>query len=548
MNSYAEMCNGNDLRRVFASATSLLERNAEFINALNVFPVPDGDTGTNMLLTMRAVIKETSRVNSSSATEVATALASAALRGARGNSGVILSQFFKGLAQGLEAKEEFGGHDFAQALEKATECAYKAVSKPTEGTILTVIREAAQGAQKRALEDGRLTKVWQAACDAARDALARTPSMLPVLQEAGVVDAGGQGLVVILEGALRSFLGENVETIAIDLTEAIGVKGPKELGSVSEAFLTATQEELYGYCTQLLIQGKGLQVDALRERFASISDSTVVVGDDTLIQVHTHTFDPGTIISYAVSQGTISQVKIDNIDEQHQEFLAARRKELETLPVCVVAVVSGDGFATLFRNLGAWGVIPGGDTMNPSTQEILKVIEQAPSDSVIVLPNNSNIIPAATQACELSKKPLKVVPTTSIPQGIAALLSFSPEVSLEANLIIMERSSNTVCSGGITRAVRSATINRVSVREGQLIGLLERQMVAAGDDPTSVLMDVLQRAEVSAGHLITLYWGCDITKEEAEKAGEGVQVAFPGVEVEVVYGGQPYYHYITSIE
>ena len=533
---------GDDLRGMFSAALRLLEDNVETLNALNVFPVPDGDTGTNMLLTMREVMSAAEGVDATSAGPVAAAMSRGALMGARGNSGVILSQFFKGLSAGLDGSRDFGMDELAPALNLAREHAYKAVGNPIEGTLLTVISSVARAADESASAGASVSKAFDALCEAAAEAVALTPTMLPVLREAGVVDAGGQGLSVILEGARRHLRGEDVAAVRMQVPEAIGVEGTPT--SVSEEFLEATEEELYGYCTQYLVEGHDLDPDWVRERMQSLALSTVVVGDTEMVKVHAHALDPGPVISLGASLGSLSQVKVESMDEQHREYSAERRREtvaVQTVPVAVIAVAWGDGLEAAFSGLGVSNVIAAGDTMNPSVRDIVAAAESARSDSVIFLPNNRNIVPAAQQAAELSDKPFRVVPSTTIPQGIAAMMAFNADNDLDRNVGEMVEALPSVRTGEVCSAVRGVELNGIAVREGQVIGLLERELRAAGDDPNVVLMSLLEAAEVSDGDLITLYSGSPLE----EGAAEDVRNA---CEIEIVDGGQPHYHYIVSIE
>jgi DAK2 domain fusion protein YloV len=531
---------------MYATATLLLERNVEAINALNVFPVPDGDTGTNMYLTLREVMEKTGPLRGSSSAEVSEAMARAALMGARGNSGVILSQFFKGMAVGLEGASEFGAEELVRAYREARQHSYRAVADPVEGTILTVISSVAEAAQESLASQGTVQDISEAVCVAARDAVARTPTMLAVLREAGVVDAGGQGLAVMLEGVRRYVMGEVTDPLEIAPPEPIGVE--HGMGAVSADFLAATEEELYGYCTQFMIQGRELDADSIRDGMDAMARSTVVVGDQAMVKVHVHTDDPGAILRVGVSQGVLSQISIQNMDEQRVGFSAARRKEASAAQVAVVAVAQGKGLEALFANLGASGHITGGDTMNPSVKEMVEAVESASSDNVIILPNNGNIVPAAAQAAEYSQKTVRVVPTRSIPQGVAAILSFNPERGLDSNVSAMEEAQASVRTGEVTVAVRSATLNGVAVEPGRLIGLLERELVVAGDDLSQVVLSILSKAQVSDGDLVTLYWGEQMTADDANVVSQRVTAAFSGVEIEIVEGGQPHYHLILSIE
>ena len=536
---------GEDLRAMFTVATRLFESNIEAVNVLNVFPVPDGDTGTNMFLTLQDMMRATEAVRDSSAGEFASAMARGALMGARGNSGVILSQFFKGIAQELHDKSDFGSGELASALRSAREYSYRAVGEPVEGTMLTVISSVADAAARSADSGATLQGLLDAVCQAAEETVALTPTMLPVLRDAGVVDAGGFGLSIILEGVRLYVAGEESDLAEIQPPEPVGVEATGRV--VSQQFLEATDEELYGYCTQFLIEGEDLDLEGVRGRLITMARSTVVVGDSTLLNVHVHVDDPGPIVSYAVSMGRLGHVKIESMDEQHREYSVARRRDAAA--VSVVAVAWGSGLETVFSDLGASGILPAGDTMNPSINEIMAAIENAPSDLVIFLPNNKNIVPAARQAVEMAGKAMSVVPSTTIPQGIAAMLEFNPEVDLKENISKMEQKLSSVRTGEICRAVRPVELGGVSVKEGQIIGLLERKLVAASDEPTETLVSLLKEAGVFDGAVVTLYSGQEMPDEEANSALKRVQTDFPGAdEVQLVAGGQPHYHYIISIE
>ena len=531
---------GEILSRMFAAGRSSLESHVPAINALNVFPVPDGDTGTNMLFTLKAADNVASTPTNAGAGVVAAAMARGALMGARGNSGVILSQFLQGWAHGLDECDSFDGPQMASALGSAAEWAYKAVSKPVEGTILTVAKGAARAAQDATQAGERAPVViWDQACHGARRALAETPELLPVLKEAGVVDAGGLGLLAMMEGIRAFLVGEEVAP----LDEFIGQVKP------TEAYLSSTEHEAYGYCTQFLIQGESLDLDELRRHMETITDSTIVVGDSSAVRVHVHTYDPGPVISYGVTQGGISEVKIDNIDQQRQDFLLMHREgKQETVPLGVVAVVAGEGMERIFRDLGVGGLVPGGQTMNPSAGELVECAAGINAEQVILLPNNSNIVSAARQAASVSAKPLHVLDTTSIPQGIAALLAFDPLADLKTNLSVMLSAMSGLRSGEVTVAVRSATVSGRRVRQGQAIALMDGELVAASRNIPEVLEKLCTLASPAAGTLITLYWGGDIRESDALLAAQGVRACCPGAEVDVVYGGQPYYDYLVSIE
>lgn len=545
-NEAGEACaylTGTDLRGMAYSFHVALEQNYEILNALNVFPVPDGDTGANMRLTVRSVWQDVEPRDGATVSGIAAAMARSALLGARGNSGVILSQFFAGLARGLGELDTAGGTDVAKAFHEATGAAYKAVGNPTEGTMLTVIREAAEAAQKAADEcDADALSVWRAASDEAAASVLRTPSLLPVLREAGVVDAGGQGLALMLEAGLRHLQGETLETVLVSEASA---------KPMSAEFLEATEDELYGYCTQFLIQGEGIDIEAARAGMAAVASSVVVVGQPDMLKVHVHTEDPGPALSLGVSLGIVGEVNIQNMDQQHQEVLAGRGHGAAaapaSLPIAVVAVAVGEGFGALLRAEGASIVVEGGQTMNPSVQDILDAIERAPSDNVVVLPNNKNVVFAANHAAELAAKNVCVAPSHSIPQGLASLLALNPERDLDGNIAAMTQALSSVTTGEVTYAARATTIHGMVISEGQPIGLLDDDLVAGGDEPLGVLLDVLRKASLDEAELVTLYRGAGVADADAEAAVEAIQHAFD-LEVEVIYGGQPFYPYIFSVE
>ena len=531
---------------MFSEATALLSANVDAVNALNVFPVPDGDTGTNMHLTMKAVVEEAASVTSTSAADVASAMARGALMGARGNSGVILSQFFKGLASGLEDAAVLDGQRLAAALELGREQAYKAVGQPVEGTILTVISTAARAARSTAGSGGSLIEVLESVSVASRESVALTPTMLPVLRQAGVVDAGGHGLAIILEGLRRSAAGDKSPPTEIPPPDPVGVD--EHEGIVSTDFLQAAEEEIYGYCTQIVVQGTDLDVDDIRERVSAMGRSVVVVGDDTVANVHVHAEDPGPVVSLGVSLGVLGRVKIENMDAQRAEYSAARRSEVATGSVGVLAVASGDGLKSVFESLGAAAVLAGGDTMNPSVRELVDAIEQLPAESVVVLPNNKNIVPAARQAAELASKEVGVVPTRSIPHGAAAMLAFDPQVAASLNVERMTEATESVRYGEVTTAVRTAEIDGISVQQGDTIGLLDGRLVATGNDPGQVLVEVVSKAEPERGGIVTVYAGDPVSGEAVQATANALEEALSGVDVELISGGQPHYHYLFSVE
>jgi DAK2 domain fusion protein YloV len=534
---------------MFRAASRWLELNKEQVNAINVFPVPDGDTGTNMHLTMRSTMEEADRRQDSAAGAVLGAMSHGALMGARGNSGVILSQIVRGLALAVEGVAVLDPKALAAGLQQGSDTAYKAVNEPTEGTILTVIRDVASAAGENS--NGDVTALMAAVVDAARESVARTPDLLPVLAEAGVVDAGGQGLFVLFEGMLRHLRGE-----------AIDGEGAAAHGSLEKAFLAVVEqhhqaeESPYGYCTEVLIEGQALPVDDLRERVLAMGDSVLVVGDESLLRVHVHTDDPGGLLALGTDAGSLVQVKVDNIRHQAERFVAlhqdrgdaAAAVSIPKSQISFIAVASGEGLADLFRDFGCSQVVSGGPTMNPSTGDILAAIESCPTDEVLVLPNDKNIIMAANQAAEAAQKNAVVVPSRSVPQGIMALLAVNPEEGLDENARAMEDALTDVCTIEITTAVRSTEIGGVAVKEGQTIAVVDDELKVASNSPQEALDAALDALTGGSTSLITLYYGADATNEQAQATADHLRERYAGHEVEVAAGGQPHYLYIVSLE
>src|SRR5262245_53364096 len=556
--------NGQDFKRASQAGYAWLEQHRAAVDALNVFPVPDGDTGKNMTLTLRAATKGIAESTETSAASVAETLARGALMGARGNSGVILSQILRGFSQGLAGKETFLASDFAAALQEAARMAYTAVIKPVEGTILTVIREAAEGAQASAATGADLTIVLEDTVRAARVAVQKTPDLLPTLKQAGVVDAGGQGLTYILEGIWKYSRGETVEMSEKERAEqdALIHKGDIQV------------EEEFGYEVVFMLAGEKLDVRGTREPITPMGGgSTVVAGDAQLIKVHTHTQTPGKILDYGVSLGSLQDINIENLQEQSLRYEAEGRAERgeassangraavaqapgeqesgglhELKDIGVVAVVAGDGWNEVYRELGVSAIVPGGQTMNPSTEELFAAVESCPFEQVILLPNNGNVIMSARQVPQLSKKKVQVIPSDSMPQGITALLAFNLDEDFDANCQAMEAAIKHVDTVEITRAVRSVQIDGVSVREGDIIGLVNGRLVTAGDDSTQVTHESLTRMGADRHEIVTIYYGEGIEAAAAQTLAQQIKSWFPGVEIEVVNGGQPYYAYIISAE
>ena len=536
---------GQDLRDMFSAATSWLEKSSSEIDALNVFPVPDGDTGTNMMLTMRSTMEEAFRAPDNSAAGVAGAMAKGALMGARGNSGVILSQVWRGLAEGLAGKQSFTTAEFAAALEKAAVTAYKGVSNPVEGTMLTVMKAVASAARDQ-VDSGNedIISVLEVVVEAARDSVANTPLLLKVLREAGVVDAGGQGIYTLFEGSLRYLRGE-VELMRLRKPQIIVSEIPHTTPLPQTAVI---DEAPYGYCTEFMLKGEKIDTDAITKRLEHKGESLIVVGDESAVRIHIHTLDPGNIVHWATKLGTVHQVSIRNMDEQHQDFMEMQKERVPTADTAVITVVSGDGLNDIFASLGASAVIPGGQTMNPSTKDILQAVESAPSDKIIVLPNNKNIILAAEQVQSLTQKQVTVVPSTTIPQGVVALLAFDYEADFKTNTQIMENAISTVKSIEITRSVRSTKVNGLKIKRKQPIGLLDGELLVAGNSDIDVLNKLLDKMEMDKAEIVTIYHGEDVETAEAEQISAGITEKYPQIQVEVVRGGQPHYSYIISVE
>jgi DAK2 domain fusion protein YloV len=545
--SAVQSLSGAQLRDMFAAATRWLERNIERVNAVNVFPVPDGDTGTNMYLTMRSTMEEAARCSDAAVGAVLAAMAHGALMGARGNSGVILSQIIRGLAQSAEGSSALDCEGLAKGLEEASAAAYRAVTQPVEGTILTAVRDVSE-AVRADLERRRpeFVQLMQTAVSAGKESVERTPSLLPVLAEAGVVDAGALGLSTLFEGMLRHLQGESVEAAdAGDETVA------QEWLSVVEQ-RHQTEDSLYGYCTEVLVSGSGLDADALRGRALELGDSVLVVGDDRLVRVHVHTDDPGAVLSAGTQVGSLVQVKVDNIRRQAERFVQMHEERRGAAPepaaVSTVAVVAGEGLARVFEGVGCTTVVFGGPTMNPSTREILDAVEACPASEVIVLPNDKNIILAAEQARGLTKKRLAVVQSRSIPQGIAALLAMSPEDGLDENAEAMARALSSVRTIEVTHAVRSTKLKGVAVKEGDVIAIVDDELTLTAASPEEAVVRAVGGLASQGTSLVTLYYGAGTKPPQAEALAEDLRGRLAGHEVEVVFGGQPHYDYIVSVE
>lgn len=553
---------GHDLKFMVAAALAWLRQHQAEINALNVFPVPDGDTGTNMMLTMTSAWNEVADEEEENVGRLASKVAHGALMGARGNSGVILSQILRGFARGLDSKGQMCAADLPTALNEARDTAYKGVVKPVEGTILTVMREVAEEATLVVQETEDLQRIFERLVQRAQSAVARTPQLLPVLRQAGVVDSGGQGLYIVLEGMLRYMKGlsvEEVERPTAGVTLAIqGHAAPHDLMTEALHF-----DSNYPYDVQFIVAGDDLDVAGMRATIEAMGDSALVVGDPQTVKVHVHVLDPGIPISYGAKCGSLRDVVVEDMQAQYEAYIAGREAAqplavhqtgvplpvVEEPPnVAVVAVAAGEGLEKVFRSLGATGIVEGGQTMNPSTAQILAAIDQSLSDSVIILPNNKNILLAAQQAAEVSNKHVAVVPTRSIPQGISALLALDQQATLDGNVAAMLRAAKEVITGEVTWATRDVALNGIDVREGDAIGLLDGELVVDAESFDEAVYWLLAEVELEDCELVTLYYGEGMDAAQAEALAERLNETYPELEFEVVEGGQPHYPYIISIE
>jgi DAK2 domain fusion protein YloV len=543
---------GQDLKKAMLAGAASLEEHREIINALNVFPVPDGDTGSNMYATIQAAFRDVINSEDTSAGVISARLAHGALLGARGNSGVIFSQILRGLAQGLEKKQTFSALDLALALDEAQRLAYRAVIKPVEGTILTVVRETAEAAMTSAKRGDDLVAMMQEAIIAARQSVAHTPDLLPTLKQAGVVDAGGQGFCTILEGVWHYIRGESGQVTTASL-----------LTSTTTPILDSTVkkgrvkiEEEFGYEVVFLLRGEKLDVEGIRQTIIDMGGvSTVVAGDEKMLKVHTHTAWPGKILDYGVNIGSLLDINIENLQEQSLTYAAESEAEHTaeeiqpvTQQIATVAVVAGPGFERVFHSIGLTAIVPGGQTMNPSIEELLAAVDAVDARQVILLPNNSNVILSARQVIGLSSKEVFVVPTESMPQGIAALLGFNFEADFESNCEAMTEAATRIQTAEITTAIRTVRVGGVRVREGDFIGLVNGNLVIAGQDIEYVIRETLQRMSIEHYEIVTLYFGEGVTKQQAEDTARSIKEKYSHLEIEVVDGGQPHYAYVISAE
>ncbi|MGO4986065.1 DAK2 domain-containing protein [Streptococcus alactolyticus] len=541
------------------AASTRLGNQVEYVNSLNVFPVPDGDTGTNMGMTIENGAKEVADKPATTVGEVGQILSKGLLMGARGNSGVITSQLFRGFGQAIKDKEELTGQDLAHAFQSGVEVAYKAVMKPVEGTILTVSRGAATAALKKSEETDDAVEVMRAAVDGAKRALTKTPEMLPVLKEVGVVDSGGQGLVFIYEGFLSALTGdyiasEDFKATPATMTEMINAEHHK-----SVAGHVATEDIQFGYCTEIMValkQGptyvKEFNYEEFQAYLSGLGDSLLVVNDDEIVKVHVHTEDPGLVLQEGLKYGSLVKVKVDNMRNQHDAVLEKEEQQVaakqEEKDFAIVAVVAGDGLAEIFKSQGVDYVISGGQTMNPSTEDIVKAIDAVNAKNVIILPNNKNIFMAAQSAAEVAEIPAAVVETRTVPQGFTSLLAFNPEQSLEENVAAMTASLSDVVSGSVTLAVRDTSIDGLEIHKDDNLGMVDGKIVVSNPDMTATLKATFAKMIDEDSEIITIYVGEDGSQDLAEEMADYLESTYEDIEVEIHDGKQPVYPYLMSVE
>lgn len=544
------------LAKMFLAGAQNIEAKKEYINELNVFPVPDGDTGTNMSMTIMSAAKEVRALSNPGMKELAKAISGGSLRGARGNSGVILSQLLRGFTKAIQDEDEIDAAGIASACRRATETAYKAVMKPKEGTILTVAKGIADKAEELAFETDDLAEIFPQVLEYAAEVLDQTPEMLPVLKEAGVVDSGGQGLLEVLRGAYDAFLGKEIDYTSI---EPASVQGKVSAAPAAEADIK------FGYCTEFIIMAEKEFTESDESEFKayleSIGDSIVCVADDEVVKIHVHTNDPGLAIQKALTYGQLTKMKIDNMREEHHERLikdaqkkaeeakAAEKKKAPQKKVGFIAVSIGEGLNEIFRELGVDYIIEGGQTMNPSTDDMLTAIDNVNASTIFILPNNKNIVLAANQARSLTKdKDIIVIPTKTVPQGITAVINYIPEADVDTNEETMLEAVKSVQTGQVTYAVRDTKIDNKEIHEGDIMGIGDAGILAVGTSITETAKETLRNMVGEDSELISIYYGEDVTEEEAEAFISDVEEEYPDLDVDAHFGGQPIYYYVMSVE
>ncbi|KZN95707.1 hypothetical protein AZI98_11550 [Aeribacillus pallidus] len=551
------LLDGKRFAEMVIQGANHLSNNAKVVDALNVFPVPDGDTGTNMNLSITAGAKEVQKHVSSNIGSVAGAFAKGLLMGARGNSGVILSQLFRGFAKAVEGKESINADEFAKAFQAGVDTAYKAVMKPVEGTILTVAKDAAKKAVKTAKSTDDLTIVMEEVVKEAKESLKRTPELLPVLKEVGVVDSGGQGLVFIYEGFLAELKGEKIsESPKLpSMDKLVSAEHHKNAQSHIN-----TEDIKYGYCTEFMVrfekEKEPFSEKKFREDLSRFGDSLLVIADDELVKVHIHSEQPGEVLTYGQRYGSLLNMKIENMREQHSTIVNNQTENiLSTEPAApknekygVIAVAMGSGISDLFTSIGATKIIEGGQTMNPSTEDFVKAVEQLNAENIIILPNNSNIIMAANQAAQITDKNIRVIETKSVPQGLSALLAFNPELGLEENVKAMEEASRNVKTGQVTYAVRDTSIDGLAIEKGDFMGIYEKTIVAKDKSKLEAAKKLLDQMIDEEDEILTILQGEDASENEVDQLVQHVENHYEHIEIEVHNGNQPLYSYIFSVE
>ncbi len=539
---------GQLLKEMLLSGAYELENNKSLVNSLNVFPVPDGDTGTNMGATIMSAVSEIKLVKNITVQSIGDAAAMGSLMGARGNSGVILSQLLRGFSKQLKGKTTISTKDFALALKEGVNVAYRAVMKPTEGTILTVARESADKAIELSKNESDFRIFMEKVYKDASATLDRTPEMLPVLKQAGVVDAGGKGLLCIYYGILKRL--QEIETVLNKPGVEVQNVKPQTYENID------TNNIKFGYCTEFFIKTKNANPDSFKNKIIEYGDSLVVVGTEELIKVHIHTNEPGTVLNYAMKLGELSKIKIDNMREQHRSIINEEASEIieEIKPVeiekeyGIVTVAMGDGITGIFKDLGVDVIIEGGQTMNPSTQDILSAVNSISAKNIFILPNNGNIIMAANQAKDLSNKNIIVIPTKSIPQGVTAVITLNPDLKPEENEEAMNKAIAKVKTGQVTYAVRDTMFNDVEIKEGNILGIFNGKLIKAGEDINDVVKELISNMMDENSELVTIFYGNNISEEDTSEIQEFISENYPDSDISVNYGGQPLYYYIISVE
>ena len=540
---------GNMFRKMILNGAKLIDINKEHVDALNVFPVPDGDTGTNMSLTMLSAAKEVAACQSNNMASLCDALAKGALRGARGNSGVILSQILKGLASEMASQETITAKSFAKGLEKGTAVAYKAVTKPKEGTILTVVKAMSDFATKNAKRNMDMEVFIKDVLQAGEESLKLTPELLPILKKAGVVDAGGRGLLVILQGFYNVVAG--VEEENIEFEDTVSSDNSSKFSEEAHFEIQDLSDIEFAYCTEFFIINMHkwtteADIDRFREKLMTIGDCVLVIGDLSMVKVHVHSNQPGVVLTHALELGELDKLKIENMLEQNRAILGKKKEELK--PYGLVSVCAGEGLAAIFKDLLVDNIIEGGQTMNPSADDIARACDAILAENVFVFPNNKNIILAAEQAKNISKRKLVIIPTVNVPQGLAAVLAFNPEDTLENNIDFMSEAIKGIRAGMVTYAVRSTNINDMELKEGDIIGIDSKDIVAKGEEVKEVTTELVGKMMTNDISNITLYFGNNVKEEEANDVAEELTQKYKRCDVDIHFGGQPLYYYIISLE